>query len=81
MKNDILHKKVEYYDMRDLVERACETYKDRNIYSYRENPHDKEIKYVTFSEARDAIRALATELRSRGVDGKHCVLIGKFTYK
>ena len=81
MKNDILHEKIDFYDMRDLVERACEMYKDRTIYSYREKPHDKEVKYVTFPEARDDIRAIATELRSRGVDGKHCVLIGKFTYK
>ena len=81
MKNDILHEKIDFYDMRDLIERACEMYKDRNIYSYKDNPHDKEIKTVTFPEARDDIRALATELRARGIDGKHCVVIGKLTYK
>ena len=66
--------------MRDLVERAGEMYADRTAYSFRQNPHDKETVKVSFSEMRRDVRALSSELLSRGLAGKHCAVIGKCTY-
>ena len=80
MKNQVLHQKQEFKNMRDLVERAGEMYKDRIAYSFRKNPHDKEIVKVGFSEMRDDVRALSSELLSRGLAGKHCAIIGKCSY-
>ena len=45
-----LHEKQEFANMRDLVERAGSMYSDKVAYSFRNNPHDKEIKKVTFFE-------------------------------
>ncbi len=66
--------------MRDLVERAAEMYPERYAYSYRKNPRDKEIVKKNFTELRDDIRGITSELISRGYAGKHCVVIGKFSY-
>ena len=75
-----LHEKQEFANMRDLVERAGSMYSDKVAYSFRNNPHDKEINKVTFFELRDEVRAYASELLSRGYAGKHCAVIGKCSY-
>lgn len=80
MKNDLIHPKREYTDMRNLVEDACEMYKDRIAYSYREKASDKEKVEVTFAKVRDDVRALTTEFLARGYQGKHCAVIGKNSY-
>ncbi len=71
---------MNFKDVRDLVERAAELYSDRTAYSFRRNAHDKEAEKRGFVELRDDVRALATELVSRGYKGKHCAVIGKFSY-
>ncbi len=80
MKKKPLHAKQEFKNMRDLVERAAEMYPDKTAYSFRANPHDKEIAKVTFATLRDEVRAYGSELISRGLAGKHCAVVGKFTY-
>lgn len=80
MKKHILHEKQVFKDMRDLVERAAEMYGESTAYSFKLNPHDKELVKVSFIELRDEVRALASEWLARGLAGKHCVLIGKFSY-
>ena len=45
-----LHKKNEFADIRDLVERAGEMYPDRCAYSFKKNPHDKETIKKSFIE-------------------------------
>lgn len=75
-----LREKNEFADMRDLVERAAEMYADRIAYSFRKNPHDKDVIKKNFVELRDEIRALASEFIARGYTGKHCAVIGKFSY-
>ena len=75
-----IHEKQTFLNMRDLVERAGEMYADRTAYSFRQNPHDKETVKVSFSEMRRDVRALSSELLSRGLAGKHCAVIGKCTY-
>lgn len=80
-KKHVLHEKREFENVRALIEWAGDFYADRTAYSFRENPHDKEIKKVSFSEFRDDVRALASELYSMGCAGKNCVLIGKSSYE
>lgn len=80
MKKQVLHEKNEFENVRYLVEFTGERYADRTAYSYRTKASDKEIQKVTFSKLRDDVRALASELISMGVAGKHCVVVGKMSY-
>ena len=80
MKKYQLHEKKEYANIRELVERAAEMYPNNIAYSYKTKPHDKETAKVDFTALRDDVRALGTELLSRGLHGKHCAVIGKFSY-
>ncbi len=80
-KKHLLHEKRDFENVRELIEWAGDFYADRNAFSYRKNPRDKEIVTVSFPQLRDDVRALATELLSRGCYGKHCVLIAKNSYE
>lgn len=81
MKKYQLHEKQEFENVRQLVERAAEMYSDAIAYSYRKNPHDKEIIKKSFINLRDDVRAMGSELISRGLVGKRCVVIGKSSYE
>lgn len=80
MKKYMLHERQDFANIRDLVERAAVMYPENVAYSFRNNPHDKEIVKKNFTELRDEVRALASEWLSRGLAGKHCAVIGKFSY-
>ena len=80
MKKGLLHEKIEFENVRSLVEWAGDKHADLCAYSYRENPRDKEFSKATFAELRDDVRALASKLLESGCAGKHCVLIGKLSY-
>ncbi len=67
--------------MRNLVEEAAVLYSDRIAYSFRKKPMDKEKIQISFPRLRDDVRALATELISRGYRGKHCAVVGKNSYE
>ena len=77
---DIIHEKVEFRTLRDLVEDTAAKYGDKPSFSYRLNPRDKEATKKTYNELRDDVRGLATELISRGLRGKHILVIGKHSY-
>ena len=80
MKHDMLHKKVEFTNVRQLVEWSADTYGEKNAFSYRLDPLKGDtytINYITF---RDTVRALGSALLSMGCAGKHCVVIGKPSY-
>ncbi len=80
MKNHVLHEKREFENVRKLVEWSADFYGDKVAFSFR--PDTKgEVKKVSFKKLRGAVRALATEMLEMGCAGKHCVLIGKFTYE
>ena len=66
--------------MRDLIEEAANLYPERNAYSFRKNPRDKESEKVSFIRLRDDVRALATEFIARGFSGKKVALVAKLTY-
>ena len=80
MKKEQLHEKLSWTDVRHLVEWSADTFPTRNAYSYRIKAMDKDVQTVTFPQLRDDVRALTSKLLEMGVTGKHCVLIGKFSY-
>ena len=79
MKKHQLHEKLEFTNMRELIEFAGETYADKYAYSFRRTPKS-EITKIKFSSLRDDVRSLACELSDMGCAGKHCVIIGKLSY-
>ena len=81
MKKQILHEKVEFENIRALVEWAGDKYGEKTAFSYREKANDKEVSKISYQKFRDDVRALTSELISMGIDGKHCVVIGKFSYE
>ena len=80
-KKEILHKRREFKDMRELVEFGAATYGDKPAYSYKIKPSGKERTVVTFNEHLDDIRGLVTEFIKRGYTGKHVVVSGKNSYE
>ena len=80
MKNMILHEKKEFTNVRELVEWAGAHHDAKIAYSYRESARG-EVQKVSFRQLRDDVRALASELLSMGCAGKHCVIVGKFSYE
>ncbi len=80
-KNEPLHEKQEFANVRELVEWAADTYGNDIAYSFRPNPHAQEIRKISFFQLREDVRALTSELLAIGCAGKHCAVIGKFTYE
>ena len=80
-KKQLLHEKNEFANIRELIEWAGRQYREKYAFSYRPNPHRSEIEKVTFRQFRSDVRALASEMISMGCVGKHCVVIGKFSYQ
>ena len=80
MKDRILHEKVEYKCIREMVEAIGDLYGDKIALRFKMNPHDKETTTKSYVDLRDDVRALATELLARGYKGKHIVVIGKHSY-
>ena len=81
MKANPIREKVEYRTVRDAVEDFAVRYDGRIAYRYRVKPHDKEIVTVTYNQMRDHVRAFATEIVARGLQGKKICVIGKHTYQ
>jgi long-chain acyl-CoA synthetase len=77
----MIHEKLEFTNVRHLVEWAGETHGERPAYSFRVKPHSDDITRISYAVVRDNIRALASELLAMGCAGKHCVLIGKMSYE
>ena len=75
-----LRPKNSFESIRHVVEYAAKTYGNRTAFSYRVKPSDKEKVCVSYIEFRDDVRALATEMLSRGMQGKHVVVVGKMSY-
>lgn len=81
MSKDLLHEKKEFSNVRELVEWAGEEYGEKTAYSYKLNQRSPEVTRVSFNKLRDDVRALASELISWGIAGKHVAVIGKFSYE
>jgi len=81
MKNQMLHERKDFANVRELVEWAADTYGESAAFSFRPNPHKPETTTVNYIQLRDDVRALASEMLSMGCAGKHCALIGKSSYE
>ena len=79
MKKPIHEKKV-YLNMREVIEDIDKLYSDRTAFSYRIKPNNKDIVKKSYTELCADVRALASELTSRGVNGKNVALVGKLSY-
>ncbi len=75
-----ISEKRHFETVRDLIEWAGTAYEQEAAYSYREKMSQPPIT-VSFAQLREDVRALASALIARGCSGKHCVLVGKFTYE
>ena len=71
---------MEFKSIRDIVERSAEAFDGKTAFSYRKKPGDNEKIRVSYTEFRDDVRALATEMLSLGMQGKHVVSVGKMSY-
>ena len=80
MNKDMIHEPRYFDHVRALVEWAAEEYGDNNVYSFRPTPRADIVK-KSFAEFRDEVRALASEFLAMGCAGRHCALIGKFSYE
>ncbi len=80
MINEQLRPKREFNSIRHIVEHAAKAYGNNTAFSYRLKPEDKEKVSVSYIEFRDDVRALASEMLSRKMEGKHIVAIGKMSY-
>ena len=81
MKNQMLHEKRDFADVRQLIEWAGEAHGDKCAYSFRSKPTSNDITRISFNQLRTDVRALASELLSMGCAGKHCIVIGKLSYE
>ena len=75
-----IHPKKEFESIRHVVEYAAREYADRTAFSYKAKPSAKEKIRVSYTEFRDDVRALASEMLSRGMQGKHVAVVGKMSY-
>ena len=81
MKAKALREKREYLNIREMVEDIGSRYAGMPAYRYRVKAHDKEPIVVTYDQMRDHVRAFATEIVARGLQGKKICVIGKHTYQ
>ena len=67
-------------DMRALVEEAAQNFGDSTAISYKDNPWDKEVKKVSFSQWRNDVRDLGTALVSYGLREEKIAIVGENSY-
>ncbi|MBR0334766.1 MAG: AMP-binding protein [Bacteroidales bacterium] len=67
-------------DMRALVEEAAQNFGESTAISYKDNPWDKEVKKVSFSQWRNDVRALGTALVSYGLREEKIAIVGENSY-
>ncbi len=80
MKNELLHERRDFANVRELVEWSAEEYGESRAFSFRPTPKS-EIEGRNYLELRDDVRALASKLLEMGCAGKHVVIIGKMSYE
>lgn len=81
MKKQLLHEKIEFSTIRELIEWAGNEHGDKCAYSYRQSPLSKDITRVSFNQLRQNVRDLASQLASMGCTGKNCAVIGKLSFE
>lgn len=79
-KNYPIYKTTFIDDMRSLVEEAAQNFSDSTAISYKDNPSDKEVKKVTFTQWRDDVRDLGTALVANGLREQNIAIVGENSY-
>ena len=80
-RNYPLYETTVFEDFRIMTENVAKKYPNRTAISYKRNPKDTETVKVTYTQARDHIRDMGTELISLGCRDKHIALIGESSYE
>lgn len=75
-----LYETTVFEDFRIMTENVAKKYPDRIALSYKHNPKDTQTVKVTYTQARDHIRDMGTELISLGCRDKHIALIGESSF-
>ncbi|MBQ4575611.1 MAG: AMP-binding protein [Clostridia bacterium] len=75
-KNYPLYETTKFADFREMVENAAEHFSDRTAFQYKTDPKQQEASKITFTECREFVRALSTELHSMNVADKKIALLG-----
>lgn len=76
-----LYETTIFKDFRIMTESVAKKYPDRIALSYKKDPKDTKTVDLTYSEARDYIRNMGTELISMGCSDKHVALIGESSFQ
>ena len=79
-KNYPLYETTVFEDFRIMTENVARKYPDRTAFSFRRTPKDAEVVHVTFAQARDRIRNLATGMHELGCRDCQCALLGEASY-
>ena len=72
-----LYPTVRYSDMRDMLIKCAEKYRDKTAVSYRESPNDEESVKLSFDSVYRRTAALATEFIALGLRDKKVALVGE----
>ena len=72
-----LYETTHFRDFREMTENVAKRYPDRYAITYRKNPHDKEPVHITFAQARDRVRDLATGCIAMGMRDQTVAIIGE----
>ena len=67
-------------DMRSLVEEAAQNFPNSIAISYKDNPGDKNVRRVSFTQWRDDVRNLGTALISNGLREENIAIVGENSY-
>jgi len=76
-----LYEPAFFKDFRDLIEVSAKKYPDRIAFSFKKDPRDKDTVRVTYTQAREYIRALGTGLIALGLREKHVAIVGESSYE
>ena len=80
-KNYPLYETTVFRDFKVMVDNVAKKYPNRVALSYKNSPSDKETQTITYTEARDQIRALGEALIHLGVTDKKVLLSGKNSWQ
>ena len=79
-RNYPLYETTVFEDFRIMTENVANKYPGRIAISYKKNPKDEKTVKITYTEMREYIRGMGTELISMGCRDKHVGLVGESSY-
>ncbi|MBR6916970.1 MAG: AMP-binding protein, partial [Clostridia bacterium] len=76
-KNYPLYDNVTFVDIREMVENCKRSFASKIAFTWKTGPKDEKQYHMTFAECADYVRALSTELISRGFRGKRVAIVSR----